>query len=115
MNTVTPVQIDVPLIQAMQQDIREIKKTLSHQKPILCLNEAAHFTGFSKSHIYKLSSKGGIPCYKRGKHLLFKREELEQWMLSNRKATVEEIEAEATRRVMFGKGGARKVQTQNKE
>lgn len=91
----------------MHRDIRELKNMLSHQKPILCLDEAAHFIGISKSHIYKLSSTGGIPCYKRGKHLLFKREELEQWMLSNRKATVEEIEAEATKRVMFGKGGAR--------
>lgn len=91
----------------IKNELQEIKNIVSLQKPIFNLEETALFTGFSKSHIYKLTSTGGIPCYKRGKHLFFKREELEQWMLSDRKATAKEIEELATNYVTFHKGGGK--------
>lgn len=113
MNTVSPNLIDVAVIYALQQELREIRGMITHLKPVqdqksvLNMSEAAAFTGISKSHLYKLTSTGGIPCYKRGKHLHFKREELEQWLLSNRKATAEEIDATATNYVVLHKGGAK--------
>jgi excisionase family DNA binding protein len=73
----------------------------------MTLNEAADLTGLSKSHLYKLTSTRGIPYYKRGKHLKFKREELENWLLSDRRATAEEIDAQATNYVTLRKGGVK--------
>jgi excisionase family DNA binding protein len=105
--------IDPAVIYAMQEQLREIRSIISHReisplpKSVMSLSEAADFTGFSKSHLYKLTSTRGIPCYKRGKHLQFKREELECWLLSNRRATVEEIDALASNYVTLKKGGVK--------
>lgn len=99
---------EASILNAMHQELRELNNRLSLQKPVLNLDEASVLTGISKSYLYKLTSTGGIPCYKpQGKRLYFKRVELEDWMLSNRKATTEEIDAAATSYVMFTKGGAR--------
>lgn len=66
------------------------------QKKVLTLEEAAAYSGLSKSHLYKLTSTRGIPCYKpRGKYIYFDREELDQWLLRNRVKTKEELAAEA--------------------
>lgn len=100
--------IDPAIIYKVQEDLSEIRSILTRQqKSIMTLSEAATFTGFSTSHLYKLTSTGGVPCYKRGKHLLFKREELECWLLSNRRATVEEIDAQASNYVTLRKGGVK--------
>lgn len=109
MNMISHSQEAFPLIKTRLQELSSQKNgSLPFQKSVLNLNEAAGFTGLSKSYMYKLTSRGEIPCYKpRGKKLYFKRTELEDWMLTNRKATTEDIEAEATRYVMSGKGGAR--------
>jgi excisionase family DNA binding protein len=107
MDNLHPNLIDPAVINAMQEQLREIRAMLNPPKSILNLSEAASFTGFSRSHLYKLTSTGGIPCYKRGKHLYFKPDELEQWMLSNRRATAEEIDAFASNYVVTGKGGAK--------
>lgn len=66
------------------------------QKQVLNLDEVAVYTGLSKSYLYKLSSTGGIPCYKpRAKMLYFNREEIDQWLLQNRVKTKAEIDEEA--------------------
>ena len=55
--------------------------------------ETAQYTGLSKSYLYKLTSNGGIPCYKpNGKHIYFNKQEVDNWLLQNRKATSEETE-----------------------
>jgi excisionase family DNA binding protein len=104
----TSYDTNVNVLALVHQALNELKTSLFHQKPVLSLEEATHFTGISKSYLYKLTCSGGIPCYKpTGKRLYFKRDELEQWMLSNRKMTADEIEAAAVHHVTFGKGGAR--------
>lgn len=62
-------------------------------KPILDLDEAAVFTGFSKGHLYRLTASRGIPHYKKGRKLLFKKAELEVWMLEDKIETAESIES----------------------
>lgn len=97
--------IDPAVIYSMQEQLREIRNILTRQqKSVMSFSEAASFTGISKSHLYKLTSTRGIPCYKRGKHLQFKRDELECWLLSNRRATAEEIDALASNYVTLRKG-----------
>lgn len=73
-------------------------------KKALTLEEVAAYTGLSKSYLYKLTSTGGIPCYKpRSKMVYFDRDEIDTWLLQNRIKTKEEIEAEAATYVTLNK------------
>ena len=83
-------------LESLDERLRNIESLLLTQKTVLNFDEAADYTGISKSYLYKLSCSGGIPCYKpNGKTLFFNRLELDQWLLRNRKATNKEIEAKA--------------------
>ncbi len=78
------------------EKVETIEKLLNTQKKVLNFSEAAQLTGFSKSYLYKMTSKGLIPHYKpTGKQIYFSRPELESWLLNNRQATDEELEKEA--------------------
>lgn len=73
-------------------------------KRVLTLSEAAKYMGVSKSWLYKLTSNRAIPYYKpSGKLLYFSLDELEQWLLSNRVATQDEISSKA-QSYCLGKG-----------
>lgn len=86
----------------------KIETLLLSQKTVLNFDEVAAYTGLSKSHLYKLTSTGGIPCYKpQGKHIYFNKQEIDQWLLQNRKATSAELEARANEYEFAKKGGAR--------
>lgn len=62
---------------------------LKLQKNVFNLKEACEYMQVSASHIYKLTSAGQIPHYcPNGKRLYFKREELDSWLLRNRKSEV---------------------------
>jgi len=81
------------------QKLDRIEKMLTEhnmlQKEVLNFNEAAIYLEVSHSHLYKLTSTGKIPSYKpNGKKLYFNREELNEWLLSNRQASTAEIEEE---------------------
>jgi excisionase family DNA binding protein len=72
----------------------EQQKLLS--KDILTLEEASKYLVVSKSSLYKKTSTNQIPFYKpNGKIIYFKREDLDQWMLTNRQSTVDEIKEKA--------------------
>jgi excisionase family DNA binding protein len=87
--------------------LRNIETLLLSQKTVLNFDEMAAYTGLSKSYLYKLTSSGGIPCYKpQGKHIYFNKQEIDQWLMQNRKATKSEIEAEAATFVTL-KGGSK--------
>lgn len=65
-------------------------------KEVLTFEEAAQFTGLSKSYLYKLTSGQKIPFYKpSGKLCYFNREELQQWLMQNRVSTHDEIAGKA--------------------
>jgi excisionase family DNA binding protein len=85
--------------------LRNIESLLLTQKTVLNFDEVAAYTGLSKSYLYKLTSTGGIPCYKpQGKQIYCSRIELDGWLLQNRKATKDEIESEASTFVTLKKG-----------
>ena len=68
------------------------------EKNILNLKEASSFTGYSKSHLYKLTHYRKIEHYKpNGKNIFFKKEDLEAYMLKGKKEVVltEDIDAVA--------------------
>ena len=66
---------------------------MKQKKNVLQFDVVMNITGFSKSYLYKLTSTGKIPCYKpQGKHIFFKRNEIEDWIFQNKKATTLEID-----------------------
>lgn len=80
--------------------LNSIEKMLKEQnilvKGVLNFNETCQYLELSKSHLYKLTSRGAIPHYKpNGKKIYFKRAELDKWLLSNRTNTEEEINQKA--------------------
>jgi excisionase family DNA binding protein len=61
-----------------------MEQEILYQKPFLTFQEAIYFTGLSKSHLYKLTSKGLIPHSKpTGKLIFFERTKLEEWLRQN--------------------------------
>ena len=89
-------------MQSIEERLTNLERINQGAKTILTLEEVAKYTNYSKSYIYKLTSRREIPCYKpNGKQLYFKRTEIEEWLLSNRKMTNKEIESEvATKSVL---------------
>ena len=80
-----------------QDEISQIALAISKnlmvcRKEILTLDEAAQYTGLTKSTLYKLTHDRQIPFSKpNGKMCFFKRADLDYWMMSNPVATAEEL------------------------
>lgn len=70
---------------------------LTGTKEVLTLDECSMYTGYSKNHLYRLTSQRAIPFYKpMGGTIYFKKKEIEGWLLQNRHATEAEINSKAT-------------------
>ena len=84
--------------QELTQKIDSLKKlVISGMKEVLTLDECIAFTGLSRDHLYRLTSKRLIPFYKpMGGHIYFKKSELENWLLQGRKETQAETDSRAT-------------------
>ena len=92
-----------------KEDLEAIKNLLAEvqgsPKEVLTSDEAAAYLGISKSALYKLTMGRKIPFYKSAKLCYFDRQEIIDWMKSNRVATQEELDAKA--REIVKKGGKR--------
>lgn len=82
------------------EKLESIERMLIEQnmlkKEVLNFNETAEYLEVSHSHLYKLTSTGTIPAYKpNGKKLYFNRRELDQWLLSNKQVSIDEIGQQA--------------------
>lgn len=74
---------------------------IEHKEKPLTLEEAAEYLDISTSYLYKLTSAGKIQHFKpAGKRLYFRRSDLNDYLLQNRVKSQEEVDREATRRVM---------------
>lgn len=90
----------------LDERLGRIETLLLSNKTVLNFDEVAAYTGLSKSYLYKLTSTGGIPCYKpQGKQIYFNKKEIDNWLLKNRKATTDELDEQASTHVTL-KGGA---------
>ncbi len=75
----------------LEQAIAIKNASSPNAKEILNVAEAAALTGLARQTLYGMTSQRTIPFFKRGKRILFKRSELEQWLLENRQQTIAEI------------------------
>lgn len=73
-----------------------LESLLLLQKKKLTLKEAALYTGYKESYLYKLTASKKIPHSKpSGGAIFFDREELEHWLGKNSVKTAENIECDA--------------------
>lgn len=94
--------------QTINERLTKIEVALLCLKTVFTFDELVAYTGLSKSHLYKLTSSGRIPCSKPfGKHLYFNKLEIDEWLLQNRKATTSELQARANEYSLGKKGGVR--------
>ena len=91
-------------LDAMQQAIDKTQTfALLAAKTMLSIADVAVLTGMSKAHIYRLTCTRAIPYYKpNGKHVYFKRQDVETWMQQNRVDSVADAEAIAARYCVTG-------------
>lgn len=86
--------------------------TLLAAKSVLTLEEVCLLTGLAKSTVYKMTANRAIPHYHAdgGKHLYFKKDEVENWLTRNRVSSQNEDEQKAVneyfcQKARAGKGG----------
>jgi len=92
-------------LKSIDDRLRNIESLLLTQKTVLNFDEVASYTGLSKSYLYKLTCSGGVPCYKpQGKHIYFNKQEIDLWLLQNKKATTKELENQAVTFLTLQKG-----------
>jgi excisionase family DNA binding protein len=99
----------------IEQRLERIEKlTTLAAKDALTMDDAAAYTGLSKSYLYRLVCKKQIPYYKSkgGKQTYFDKTELCNWLLNHRVPTAEETQQAAIAYVVNNprngrKGGAK--------
>lgn len=64
----------------------------SIQDGFLDINEAANYLKIARQTLYGFTSQRLVPFIKKGKRIYFRKSDLENWLLSGRKATKSEIE-----------------------
>lgn len=81
----------------MNEDLKKIAENILFcKKEVLTSSEVAKYMGISMSYLYKLTMEGKIPHFKPlGKLCYFNRQEIEQWLQSNRVSTTSEISQRA--------------------
>ena len=82
-------------IRLLREELSELKNQLEGMnhlhKPIMTSEEAANYAGIKKSYLDKLCSIGKLSYYQpRGKMKYFKREDLDAWLLRNKRTSVDE-------------------------
>jgi len=94
-----------PIWRAFEERFKSLETRLLAQKAVLTFDEAAEYSGLSKSFLYKLTSASRIPHFKpSGKNIFFDRQLLESWLKSNPVKTQEEIDKEADKYVTLNNG-----------
>lgn len=73
-------------------------------KEVWNIKELSAYSGISLSSIYKFTSLGLIPHYKKAKHLFFDRVEIENWLKSNKGYSSVESDSMASTYVSLNKG-----------
>lgn len=90
------VQLTIGQMKILIRDVLQESSFLSkkeQQSEILTIEEVSWLTGYKKATIYKLTHERKIPFHKPahgGRRIFFKREEISQWLQSNRVETREE-------------------------
>jgi len=88
-------------ILSVVKSIKELRESSTSLKNILGIQEASEYTGYSKGYLYKLTSTNAIPYSKpNGKKIYFSKEDLDLWLMSNKKSSNKEIDSKSSSYIM---------------
>ena len=87
-STALLVELLKPVIkQAVADAMAELTENVKPRPPRpLTVEEAAEYLSIPKSSLYQLTSKKKIPFFKRGKHLFFYQDLLDNWVKEGRQS-----------------------------
>lgn len=88
--------IDESLARAMNKYINTMALDPPNDSGVFDLEEASRYMKLSKQTMYSFTSKRIIPHYKQGRHLFFRKEELDQW-INIGKVKVDDFESAANK------------------
>jgi len=92
----------------LQKKIEKDEGNINMFPEIMSMGDAAKYTGYKKSTLYRKTCSRSIPFHKQGNRVLFRKEDLKKWLLSNRQETTEEyierLESELKDKKLFKKG-----------
>lgn len=84
------------ITESVQDALRKAKQPeASKDRKTMTVDEVAAFTGLAKGTIYIKTMRGLIPHYKRDKRVFFERDEIEAWLLENKRITTAEAAQQA--------------------
>lgn len=75
----------------IQAQLSMLESLLKGTKKTLTIEEACSYTGYTLGYMYKLTSSGQIPHYKRGKKVFFDMDELDAWLKEIKVEDVQEV------------------------
>jgi excisionase family DNA binding protein len=104
-NVFAIIDARLSLIENLLYEIKHPSRIDGQSNPVptrrtMNVDEFCEFTGLSKQTVYKLTSASQVPFAKRGKRIWFDREEVENWLLSNQRATRSESERQVNEHVL---------------
>lgn len=88
--------IDECLSKAMNKFINTRALEPADNSSVLDLEEACKYMKLSKQTLYSMTSKRILPHYKQGRHLYFRKDELDQW-INIGKVKVDDFESAANK------------------
>jgi len=89
------------LNRVIQKEQSQVKITMPE---IIGLKSVCELTGYSKAAIYQRTSKGLIPHFRREGRLLFRRDEIINWLTEHRVETQEEYMRRLNAKLLKRKG-----------
>ncbi|SDX55514.1 DNA binding domain-containing protein, excisionase family [Lutibacter oricola] len=97
-----PFEIIIEKLTAIETRISSIENRLLISNAVLdlevmSLNQLCNHYDLTKSFVYKKTHNREIPHYKKGKRLVFKKDEIDAWLLKNKVKTMADLQREATK------------------
>ena len=88
----TPSELERIIAQAIEKALQFMKPTEQDNSDLyMGIEEASALVSLSKNTVYGMVSRREIPHYKRGKKLYFLKEELQNWIGSEKVLSASEI------------------------
>lgn len=95
----TPSELEALIQTTVRKAINEQSEGKEEKgSKILSITEAARFLNLSPQTLYGFTSRQKIPFIKKGKRLYFKLADLEKWLESGRRKSIDEIKDELNKK-----------------
>jgi len=90
-----PFELILEKLNSIELAIESLKESSKNVDEFMDIDQTASFLAMSKTTIYGMTHQRKIPYFKVGKRLFFKKSEIEQWIVSKRINTYDDLEKRA--------------------